>query len=74
MAVVREFTLRDLARASSHSEVEATIARTEQDGERFIQIDTHGSKDQAIRGKPSRSLRLSQAVFEQLSTYAAKHF
>ncbi|RVT90881.1 methionyl-tRNA formyltransferase [Sphingomonas crocodyli] len=74
MAVVRDFEIKDLDRITSHSEVEATVSLVECDGEKFVQIDTYGSKDRAIPGKTSQSLRLSEAAFKKLSEIAGKHF
>jgi hypothetical protein len=74
MAVVREFQLKDLDRVSTHSEVNATISLVESDGEKFVQIDTYGSKDRAMPNKISQSVRLTKAAFDQLSQFAAKHF
>jgi hypothetical protein len=74
MAVVRTFEEKELDRQSKHSEVEATISLVEADGEKFVQIDTYGSKDRAMPGKVSQSLRLSQSAFEQLVNLAEKHF
>ncbi|WP_338465806.1 hypothetical protein RXV95_09475 [Novosphingobium sp. ZN18A2] len=74
MAVVRTFDEKELDRPSKHSEVEATISLVEADGEKFVQIDTYGSKDRAIPGKVSQSLRLTKSAFEQLKTLAEKHF
>ena len=74
MAVVREFTEKELDRSSAHSEVEATISLVEVDGERFVQIDTYGSKNRAMPGKVSQSLRLSQSAYEQLQQLADKHY
>ena len=74
MAVVREFTEKELDRSSTHSEVEATISLVEVDGEKFVQIDTYGSKNRAMPGKVSQSLRLSKSAYEQLLQLAEKHF
>ncbi|TPG49014.1 methionyl-tRNA formyltransferase [Sphingomonas glacialis] len=74
MAVVRQFELKDLDRVAPHSEVNATISLVELDGEKFVQIDTYGSKDRAIPDKISQSVRLTKAAFDQLTQYAAKHF
>ena len=74
MAIVRSFEAKELDRASRHSEVEATISLVEDGGEKFIQIDTYGSKDRAMPGKVSQSLRLSKSAFEQLQTLGGKHF
>ena len=75
MAIVREFHPKDLERNSKHSEVTATISLVEDDaGERFVQIDTYGSKDREIPGKVSQSLRLSKSAFDQLMSEGGKHF
>ncbi len=74
MAVVREFKIKELDRSSAHSEVDATISLIEMDGEKFVQIDTYGSKNRAIPGKVSQSLRLSKSAYEQLQKLAEKHF
>ncbi|MDN4631796.1 hypothetical protein QCD71_09745 [Sphingomonas sp. PsM26] len=74
MAVIREFEPKDLDRIATHSEVKATVSLVECDGEKFVQIDTYGSKDRAIPDKISQSVRLTKSAFEQLSQYAAKHF
>ena len=74
MAVVRSFSLKELDRSSTHSEVEATVSLVESNGEKFVQIDTYGSKDRAIPGKVSQSLRLSKSAIEKLNELANKHF
>ncbi|RIV88932.1 methionyl-tRNA formyltransferase [Aurantiacibacter zhengii] len=75
MAVVREFERKDLDRNSKHSEVDATISLVEDEtGEKFIQIDTYGSKTRAIPGKVSQSLRLSKSAYDQLVSEGGKHF
>ncbi|MCW1381801.1 hypothetical protein OLX02_03085 [Novosphingobium sp. KCTC 2891] len=73
MAVVRQLVEKALDRSSTHSEVEATISLVEADGEKFVQIDTYGSKNRAMPGKVSQSLRLSKSAFEQLVNLAEKH-
>jgi len=75
MAVVREFEAKELERNSKHSEVEATISLVrDESGEKFVQIDTYGSKSRAIPGKVSQSLRLSKSAFDQLVSEGRKHF
>ena len=75
MAIVREFEAKALERNSRHSEVDATICLVEDEaGEKFVQIDTYGSKDRAIPGKVSQSLRLSKTAFDQLVSEGGKHF
>lgn len=74
MAIVRTFTIKEPDRLGSHSEVDATLSLIEDQGEKFVQIDTYGSKNRALRGKVSQSLRLSEAAFNELVKEAAKHF
>jgi hypothetical protein len=74
MAVVRDFEPKPLDLARRQSEVEATIGLIEVDGEKFIQIDTYGSRDRVIPGKISQSLRLSKSAFEQLVDLGEKFF
>ena len=75
MAIVRSFEQKDLDRIARHSDVEATISFvTDERGEKFIQIDTYGSRDRAMPGKVSQSLRLSQSAFEQLMAEGEKFF
>jgi hypothetical protein len=74
MAVVRRFTVKDLDRQVTHTEVEATNSTVEVDGEKFVQIDTYGSKNRAIPNKVSQSLRLSKAAFDELVKIGSKFF
>lgn len=74
MAVVRSLSEKELDRASVHTEAEATVSLIDQNGEKFVQIDTYGSKNRALPGKVSQSLRLSKAAFDQLVQIAEKHF
>ena len=74
MAIVRELQRRELDGSARHSEVEATIALVKANGEPFVQIGTSGSRDRALPGKTSQSLRLSQTAFVQLVELGNKHF
>ncbi len=74
MATIRELQSKELERNSRHSEVEATVSLVEFNGEKFVQIDTYGSKERAMPGKVSQSLRLSRTAFEQLAELGSKHF
>jgi hypothetical protein len=74
MAIVRKLEPKELERSSRHSDAEATVSLIEADGEKFVQIDTYGSKDRALPGKMSQSLRLSREAFERLIELGSKHF
>ncbi|KAB2887968.1 MAG: methionyl-tRNA formyltransferase [Desulfobulbaceae bacterium] len=66
MAIVRKLNKISLEKDSRHTEVEATYSIIEDSDERYIQIDTYGSKNRQIEGKKSQSLRLSQEAIDQL--------
>jgi hypothetical protein len=73
MAIVRKFEELDLKANARHSETEGGYSIQGQDGEKFIQINTVGSKDREIPGKVSQTLRLSKSAIEQLAELAKKH-
>ena len=66
MATVRKLEHRDLERVARHTEVEGSYSIIDLDGEKFLQIDTYGSKQRQDKGKMSQSLRLSQESIKQL--------
>ena len=74
MAIVRELQDKEITGNGSHTEVDATVSLIEANGEKFVQIDTYGSKIRAMPGKVSQSLRLSQTAFERLLQIGQKHF
>jgi len=60
MAIVRKFDLIQLDRDSKHTEVNSTYAIVEDDkGNKYLQIDTYGSKSRKIPGKKSQSIRFT---------------
>ena len=74
MAVVRKFSVEVQNSRIGHTECEGAIRAIEVDGEKFIQIDTYGSKDRELRNKLSQSLRLTEAAFNQLKKLGEEHF
>ena len=74
MATVRKLTETSLTNARPHGEVAAQVKLVEVQGERFVQIDTFGSRDRQELGKQSQSIRLSKAAFDQLVQLGNKHF
>jgi hypothetical protein len=74
MATVRTFDVKHLDLSRRHTDVDATIGLIEVDGEKFVQIDTYGSKDRAIPGKLSQSLRLSKSAFDELVALGKSFF
>ena len=74
MAVVKNFTVDVQNSRIGHSECSGVIRAVEVEGEKFIQIDTYGSKDREFQNKLSQSLRLTEAAFNQLISLGKKHF
>ena len=67
MATVRSLEKSSLELNSRHTETNCTYSIvTDQLGERFLQIDTYGSRDRKIAGKKSQSIRFSVQALEQL--------
>lgn len=66
MAIIRIMEPLSLEKESRQTEVDSTYTIVEWDGERFLQIDTYGSKQRQIEGKKSQSIRLSQEAITQL--------
>ena len=74
MAVVKSFSVESQNSRIGHSECPGVIRAIEVDGEKFIQIDTYGSKNREIPDKLSQSLRLTEAAFNQLKKLGENHF
>lgn len=66
MAIVRKLQKISLEKESRHTEVDATYSIIDEANEKFIQIDTYGSKTRQIEGKKSQSIRLSEEAITQL--------
>jgi len=73
MAIVRKLHQISLEKDSKHTEAEATYSIIENSDEKYIQIDTYGSKNRQIEGKKSQSLRLSQEAINQLKDIIKKY-
>jgi len=74
VAVVKNFTVDVQNSRIGHSECSGVIRAVEVEGEKFIQIDTYGSKDREFQNKLSQSLRLTEAAFNQLISLGKNHF
>jgi hypothetical protein len=75
MALVRELKELKLERDAPHDEVDCTYSIILGDqGKRYLQIDTYGSKRRQMPGKKSQSLRLSPEAIQQLRRVLADHF
>jgi hypothetical protein len=75
MAIVRKLESINLDRDSKHTEVNCTYAIVEDDnGNKYLQIDTYGSKSRKIPGKKSQSIRFSPEAIDQLKEIIKKDF
>jgi hypothetical protein len=74
MAVVKKFSVEPQNSRIGHTECSGAIRAVEVDGEKFIQIDTYGSKNREIQDKLSQSLRLTEAAFNQIKKLGETHF
>jgi len=68
MAIVKKLERIDLDRDTKHTEVDATYAIIETDGQKYFQIATYGSATRKIPGKKSPSLRFSPEALKQLKS------
>ena len=75
MAIVRKLESIQLDRDSKHSEVDCTYSVVEDEkGNKYLQIDTYGSKTRKIPGKKSQSIRFSPEAIEQLKEILKRNF
>ena len=74
MAIVRKLVLQQLEVDAGHSEADGTYSRVTSRGERYLQIDTYGSRQRKMPGKKSQSIRFAPEAVEQLKAILAKHF
>jgi hypothetical protein len=75
MAIIKKMEKINLERDSKHTEVNCTYAIVQgDDGEKYLQIDTYGSKTRKIPGKKSQSIRLSPEAIKQLKGILKTHF
>ena len=61
MALLRGFEELKKDRNSVHGEVDCTFSVFEKSGNRYLQLDTYGSKDRQIPDKVSQSIQLDEA-------------
>ncbi|WP_295443874.1 hypothetical protein [Sphingorhabdus sp. EL138] len=74
MTVVKNFSVEDQNSRVGHSECSGTIRAVEINGEKYIQIDTYGSKEREFQNKLSQSPRLTESAFNQLKKLGENHF
>jgi hypothetical protein len=66
MAIIRKLEPIKLEVEAKHTEVNSTDAIIfDQSGEKYLQIDTYGSKKRKILGKNSQSIRFSSEAIKQ---------
>ena len=67
MAIIKKMEKINLERDSKHTEVNCTYAIVQgDDGEKYLQIDTYGSKTRKIPDKKSQSISFSSEAIDQL--------
>lgn len=72
MANVRQLEHVALGRGSPHKDVECTYSIvSDSRGDRWLQLDTYGSKERRMPGKKSQSLRLAPEAIRQLKVILA---
>ena len=75
MAIIRKLDPINLDRDSKHTEVNCTYAILEDDqGDKYLQIDTYGSATRKIPGKKSQSIRFSPEAINQLKEILKSKF
>ena len=68
MAIVKKLEKIDVERDSKHTEVDATYAIVETEGQKFLPIDTYGSATCKVPGKKSQSPRFSPEALKQIKS------
>ena len=67
MALIKDIKPLNLMKSGRHSEVECTFSLvTNEDGRKFLQLDTYGSPGRQIPGKKSQTLRFTPEALQIL--------
>jgi hypothetical protein len=75
MAIVRKLEPITLEVDTTHTEATCTYSIIlNKAGEKYLQIDTYGSKKRKIPGKKSQSIRFSPEAIKQLKSIIAKEY
>jgi hypothetical protein len=75
MANVRQLERVALGRDGLHRDVECTYSIVvDAHGDRWLQLDTYGSKERKMPGKKSQSIRLAPEAIKQLKLILAEDF
>ena len=73
MAIVRKLEEIQLERDAPHKEINATFTIVfGNDGGKYLQIDTYGSKESQYEGKKSQSIRFAPEAISQLKEILSK--
>ncbi len=74
MALIDQIKHLPLQSTVSHTPVDCTFdVITDSSGEKYLQLDTYGSKSRQLQGKKSQSLRLSPSAISQLKAIFLAH-
>jgi hypothetical protein len=74
-AIVRRMEHISLDKDSPHTDVDCTYSIvTDDQGRRYLQIDTYGSTTRKIPGKKSQSIRFAPEAIEQLKSLLQQKF
>jgi len=75
MAIVRKLEPLKLEKDARHLEVNCTFSIiTDDQGKKYLQVDTYGSAKRRIPGKKSQSLRFTPEAIGQLKEILNRHF
>ena len=75
MAVIRQFdTLSQNRERDQPEAIGGCLVPLVFNGERFLQLNSYGSKERVIVGARSQNLRLSKEAFDELVKVGRKHF
>ena len=75
MAIVRRLEGLALEKDTPHSEADCSYSIVhDENGRRYLQVDTYGSKERKIPGKKSQSIRFAPEAIEQLKLLLGQHF
>ena len=72
MALIKKIT-KENRNSRLHKEVEATYNFVFAKGETYIQINTFGSDDRAVKGAVSQTIQISQAVIKEINGVLEKN-
>lgn len=75
MALIEKMSKGYKERKNIHKKTEATyFLIVDNEGRKYLQIDTFGSTDREIQGKVSQSIQLSPEAINQLKEILLKEF